>query len=200
MKTVLSKTDIDKIRLARWKARTDLGFLCREVLGYKDVDDYVHGPIMRTLQAFPKPDRKQFAEHDVFDGKTWRYTPLFKHVQDLQGKRRRLILAHRGLMKTTVNVQANTIQWILNYPSVAIAIFQSNLDKSEDILKSIRHHFRYNETFRRLFPEHCPQTRVDEWGLKNELTTLARPRSESRREPTLKALSPVPDSLLLPTV
>lgn len=189
MKTVLSKTDIDKIRLARWKARTDLGFLCREVLGYKDVDDYVHGPIMRTLQAFPKPDRKQFAEHDVFDGKTWRYTPLFKHVQELEGTRRRLILVFRGAMKTTINLQAHTIQWIINYPSVALAIFQSNLDKSEDILKSIRHHFRYNETFRRLFPEHCPQTRVDEWGLKNEFTTLARPRAESRREPTVKALS-----------
>jgi phage terminase large subunit-like protein len=150
-----SDSDIEKIRLARWKARTDL----------------------------------QFTESDVWDGRTWHYKPVFKHVQDLEGPRRRMLLAHRGLMKTTINLQAHPIQWIINYPSVALAIFQSNLDKSEDILKSIRHHFRYNDTFRHLFPEHCPGSRIDEWGLKSELTTLARPRSESRREPTVKALS-----------
>lgn len=190
VKRAYTDTEIDAIRLARWRCRTDLGYLCREVLGYKDVDDRVHGPIMRTLQQFPKPkNKREFEEHDTWDGKKWSYTPLFKHVQELEGRRRRLILAHRGIMKTTLNLQAHPIQWILNYPSVALAIFQSNLDKSEDILKSVRHHFRYNEVFRRLFPEHCPHSKIDEWGLKSEFTTNARPRSESRREPTMKALS-----------
>jgi hypothetical protein len=144
---------------------------------------------MRTLQQFPKPDKDQFYANDIWNGKTWEYTPIFNHVQDLPPGRRRLILAHRGLMKTTVNVQAHTIQWIINYPSLAMAIFQSTGSKAEAILDEIRNHFKINETFRRLFPEHCPQKNVSDWGTKERLTTLARPKSVVRREPTIMALS-----------
>lgn len=184
-----SEHEIDKMRLARWRCRTDLGYLCREVLNYKDVNDYVHGPIMSTLQQFPQPTKEQFYKNDRWNGKTWEYTPVFNHVQELRGKRRKLILAFRGLMKTTVDLQAHVVQWIINYPSVAIAIFQSNLDKSEQILKEIKHHFKYNETFRNLFPEHCPQKGIEQWGVASGFTTCARPRNISRREPSVTALS-----------
>lgn len=190
VKRAYTDTEIDAIRLARWRCRTDLGYLCREVLGYTLIEDKIHGPIMRTLQQFPKPkNKKEFEEHDQWDGKSWKYTPLFGHIQDIEGPRRRLILAFRGISKTTLNMQAHTIQWIINYPSVAVGLFQSNLDKAEKILMSIRYHFRYNEVFRRLFPEHVPHSKVEDWGLKSEFTTNARPRSESRREPTVQALS-----------
>ena len=34
VKRAYTDKEIDAIRLARWRCRTDLGYLCREVLGY----------------------------------------------------------------------------------------------------------------------------------------------------------------------
>lgn len=90
---------------------------------------------------------------------------------------------------TTINAQAHTIQWIINYPHVAIAIFQSNIEKAELILKEIKNHFQHNIKFRQLFPEHCPQKRILDFGTKGEFTTLARPPAVTRRESTVMTFS-----------
>lgn len=187
-KKQLTESEIEKIKIARWRARTDLGWLCREILGYKDVLPEVHDPVIDVLQKFPKPTRQQFEENDVWDGRTWRYKPIMP-MGDLPSGRRVLILDPRGHLKTTINAQAHTIQWILNYPGIAMAIWQSNIDKGELILKEIKNHFQFNEKFRRLFPEHVPQKRIMDFGTKGEFTTLARPSSVVRRESTLMALS-----------
>ena len=131
---VFTPEELLSARLLRWRCRTDLEFLAREILGYKDIDRSVHGPVLDVLQKFPYPKNKEeFEEHDVWNGKTWRYRPL-KDMQALPGDRRVLILDPRGHLKTTINAQSHTIQWILNYPDIAIAIFQSNLEKAELIL------------------------------------------------------------------
>lgn len=174
--------------MLRWKCRTDLMFLCNEVLDYKDVCPEVHGELINRLQKFPVPTKEQFEKNDVWTGTTWIYKPI-KHILDLPGKRRRLILDARSHLKTTINVQAHTIQWLLNYPDIAMAIFQSNLEKGEAILREIKHFFQYNEKFRRIFPEHCPQTHIDDWGVKSCFTTEARGRNISRREPSVTVMS-----------
>lgn len=187
----LSNEDIKKLRAARWKCRTDLLFLCNEILGYKDVFKDVHGPLIDTLQKFPVPkDQSEYFDHDQFDSarQAWSYKPLLK-MQQLPGKRRRLILDARGHLKTTINVQAHTIQWILNYPDITIAIFQSNLEKGQAILGEIKHHFQYNPKLRALFPELCPQKSVDNFGTMSEFTTPGRSPFAINREPTLMALS-----------
>jgi predicted phage terminase large subunit-like protein len=186
--TFLSDLEIRALKMARWRARTDLGYLCREILGYKDVTTEVHKWIIEALQKFPIPDKTQFLQNDVWNGRTWEYRPLCP-MSDLEGERRVLILDARGHLKTTINVQAHVIQWILNYPSVAIAIWQSNIDKAELIVKEIKGHFQHNEIFRKLFPEHCPQNKILDFGTKAEFTTVGRPRSVVRREPTIMALS-----------
>ena len=74
------------------------------------------------------------------------------------------ILTHN----TTINCQAHTIQWLLNYPEAAIHIIQSNLDKANMIVDEIRDHFRYNPRLRQLFPDLCPQKSINDFGKVGE--------------------------------
>lgn len=190
-KSSLNDEQIKKLRLLRWRGRTDIAWLCRNVLNYKDVDDYVHGPMMNILQKFPKPTEKEAIDHDYFDGKVWKYKPLRANMQELPGvDRKRLILVARSHLKTYINAQAHTIQWILNYPDINIAIFQSNTEKADLILKAIKDVFKYNPRFRELYPEHCPPLKkADDFGVTNSFSTMARDRSLPQREPTVIALS-----------
>ncbi len=181
-------TDLDsaaqnRLRMMRWKCRTDLGFLCREVLNYPDVSDIIHAPVLNILQKFPTPNRDQFYDNDRITSTGWQYTPL-QRMTSLPGARRVLILDPRGWLKTTINAQAHSIQWVLNYPDMAIMIIQSNLDKAEMILGEIKKHFQYNDKFRMLFPEHCPIKTIDDYGTKGKFTSCARDRQITRREET----------------
>jgi predicted phage terminase large subunit-like protein len=162
----LSAGELLAWKKARWLARFDLVYLCNEILGYVDVSHKVHGGLIRTLQQFPKPSREQFDKNDYYENGKWNYKPIFtlKEFVAQPGKRRRLILDSRGHLKTTINCQAHTIQWLLNYPDAAIHILQSNLDKGNMIVDEIRDHFRYNPKLRQLFPELCPQKSINDFG------------------------------------
>lgn len=184
----MSNDQLERWRMARLRARTDLQFLCNHVLGYKDVDPEVHGPVINTLQKFPRPTKAQFETYDILNRDTgkWEYKPLMP-MTEMPGKRRRLILDPRGHLKTTINAQAHTIQWILNYPSIAIQIIQSNAEKAEAIIREIKQHFQYNPVFRDLFPDYVPQKKLDDFGNQSQFTTPARPPEVIRREPTIMA-------------
>ncbi len=169
--------ELERIKAFRWKARTDLQFLCNHVLDYPDVNAEVHGPVLKHLQNFPAPKNKEEAdEHDKWEGGKWVYSPLRSVWEiDENNLRRMLLLDPRGSLKSTINCIAHTIQWIINYPSVTILLMQANLDKATTVLGEIKEHFQRNEVFRSLFPEHCPSNKkVDDWGTQSEFTTEAR--------------------------
>src|SRR5579883_2793995 len=170
--------------MARWKARTDLTFLAKDILGYKDVIGPQRFPFMNLLQKFPLPSPGDLEKFDRLDRGNWIYTPPTE-LTKLPGNRRVLILDPRGFLKTTINSQSHSIQWILNYPDIAMMITQSNTEKAQMILGEIKRHFQANERFRQLFPEHVPQKRVFDWGTKSDFTTEARPKNVTRKEPTL---------------
>jgi len=183
----MSTTPIDKIRMLRWKARTDVLFLANEILDYKQVEANFHGPIIDLLQKFPKPNYKQHLEHDEWDGKQFKYKPLVK-MMALEGKRRSLLLWPRSTFKTTINVQTHVIQWLLNYPNAAIAVFQSNTEKAEMLLQEIKRHFQFNSKLRELFPEYCPPERkAADFGTSSKFTLPCR--TEGRREPSVMCLT-----------
>lgn len=183
----LTKEQLDAWKAARWKARTDLQWFCREILGYKDVNPKVHTPLTSRLQAFPRPTAAQFDENDQFINGKWVYKPIIPmdEFTRMAGKRRRLILDSRGTLKTTINAQAHTIQWIINYPDIAMAIIQSSTQKASDILLEIKKHFTANPRFRELFPEHCPKKRILDFGTAERMTTEARSATCTRKEPTV---------------
>lgn len=179
----ISPEALARWKKARWRARTDLQFLCNHVLGMPDVNHTLNGGLLNALQQFPKPDARQFEENDRLVGKDWIYTPVTT-LNDLRCSSRVLILDARGFMKTAINVIAHTIQWIINYPDVAMLIIQSNTDKAKLFLKEIKAHFTSNPVFRELFPEHCPTSKVFDWCTAEEFTTEARSKTSTRREST----------------
>ena len=191
---MLTKTEIDRWRENRYRARTDLVWLCREVLNYPDVSWKVQGPFIRKLQRFPSPDNYgQAATHDhpMVDSKgniLWQYKPLVPMYR-LPSGRRVLILDPRGFLKTTSNVIAHTVQWIINYPDIAALVVQSTTKKACDFLREVKMHFQINPRFRNLFPEHCPQGNVFDWGTQSEFTTKARNATSIRKESTVMAAS-----------
>ena len=189
---VLTKTitpeALDKLRKARWRGRTDLWWLSRHILGHKDVDRFVHGPLINTLQKFPLPDEEvRFKSDIVIPGKEISYTP-WQDLYSLEGIRRRLILDSRGFLKTTLDCVSHIIQILLNYPDIAIVIFRASMDGSQDILREIKSHFQYNEVFRQLYPDYCPQKRIDDFGNQNEFFIPNR-KDKFRKEPSVRASS-----------
>lgn len=91
---------------------------------------------------------------------------------------------------SSINAVAHTLQWIINYPNIAILFVQSNLDKAEEVLGEIKDHFKMNERFRLYFPEHCPvESKIKDWGRMLQFTTEAREAGYIRKEPTVTACS-----------
>ena len=172
----LSNDAVLKIKKARWKARTDLLFLCNEILGYRDVTREVHGNIIDTLQQFPKPNEEEFWKNDDLSTGVVKYKPIIPMTKlvEIEPFKRRLILDPRGWYKTSVNAIAHTIQWIINYPNVGILIVQSNIEKAEEILAEIKtKSFVEGKIFRELFPEHVPHKKIYDWGTKGKIVTEA---------------------------
>lgn len=191
---VASPELIDQLREVRWKCRTDLKFLCNYVLGMPDVSEELHRPVLDHLQQFPVPTPEQAIEHDKVVNGHWEYTPI-RNLMDLEGKRRMLLLDSRGFLKSSINCKAHTIQWIINYPDIAIMVMQSNSDKANLVVSDIKSVFQANERFRAIFPEFCPTKRVWEWGRADSFTVMNRRYSNPRggvqehKEPTVMASS-----------
>ena len=160
-----------------------------------DVSEEVHRPVLDHLQQFPAPESDEIAEkHDQIISGRWEYQPL-RDIMSLEGKRRMLLLDSRGFLKSSINCIAHSIQWILNYPDIAIMIMQANGDKANLVVSEMKQHFQGNERLRALFPELCPQKRVWEWGRQDSFTVedkrFAKPRGglKQHKEPTVMATS-----------
>src|SRR6185369_5799141 len=94
---------IDDWHRRRHRARTDLLWLCNRVLGFPDVSQRVHGPILDVLQKFDGANEfhrteKDFA--DAFQGKVlWEPKTQFERIQPLNKRRKSLILFPRKHLK-----------------------------------------------------------------------------------------------------
>ena len=169
-------------RVAQWRkdrqrARTDLLWLCNEVLQYKDVEAAVHGPIIELLQKF---------KGGIDDDKGYR--PAVD-VWELEGPRKRLFLDPRGHLKTTVITISHTIQWIINYPDIRVLLSMATGDQVTKVMSEVLNHFRFNENFRWLFPDFCPAAKsAKDFGNMESFTVPNRKR-KWLKEPTVSSCS-----------
>src|SRR5215469_9982774 len=169
------------LKRVRHKARTNLLYLCREVLGYKDVSQEVHGEIIATLQHF------KGGEDILGEGGLVKYTPAVS-CWELEGPRNQLILFPRGHLKTTIITIAHTIQWIINYPNIRILMSTATGDQVKKMLNEVKGHFQFNPGFRQVFPDYCPPPKkAGEWGSQEEFTVPNR--TVHRKEPTVSTCS-----------
>lgn len=174
-----------KFTALRHRCRTDLLFLCNNVLNYKDIHHPVHTPILEKLQQFHGGTDEFAPDTGLFKG----YTPKYPNPYDMPGARRRLFLDPRGFLKTTLITVAHKIQWIINYPNVRILICHATGERAKEILQEIKSHFQYNQLFREIFPEHCPSPKkAGDFGNQEQFTTLARTQ-KTLKEPTVQVSS-----------
>lgn len=162
----------------RQKARTDLLYLCNEVLGFRDVSQAVHGPILDAMQKFPgwREDHKTVDDFlAAMNGKVLG-VPLCE-VKNLEGQRKNLILFPRGHLKSSVATVAHSVQWILNYPNIRILVTTATEDLARDFLLGIKAAFTANETMKALFPEYCSEGELG----SGERFTI-RCRNDQRKE------------------
>lgn len=180
-KKVIPRAQLEHIWNNRWRARTDLLWLCNNILDYKLVDPIIHGPMIAHLQQFPKVTREQAIEMDkILPNGTFQYTPPDPYTH-LIGSRRRCLFWPRGWFKSTVNTIAHTVQWLLYFPQIAIADLFSTDGKAQDILTNgIKHHFQFNQKLRELFPEYCPKRKPGDWGNSEAFTLENRDEVRSR--------------------
>lgn len=171
------KRRVEVLLKVRQLARTDLLYFCNTILGYKDVSRAVHGEIIDHLQHFPG------GRETVDEAGIPTLVPFCK-IWELEGNRNRLIVFPRGHLKTTVITIAHIIQWIINYPDIRIALSMAIGDQTKKVMGEIQGHFKFNTTFRRVFPDFCPPAKkAADWGNQEEFTVAARRRH--RKEPTV---------------
>lgn len=166
----------------RQRGRTDLLWLCNEVLGYKDVEASVHGPIIENLQKF-------HGGTDLVDDKgNWAGYKPKTELWELEGPRNRLLLWPRLHLKTTIN-SAHKIQAIINYPDIRIMLGMATGNQVSATASAILNHFRFNERFRFLYPEYCPPAKnAKDFGSLEGFTVPCR-KNKMLKEPTLATAS-----------
>ena len=156
----------------RQRARTDLLFLAKDVLDYKDVGTIVHGRMIQHMQHFLGGTDYV----NKWSGKFLKYEPKVS-LWHLKGPRKRLVLYPRGHLKTTVITMSHTIQWIINYADIRILLSTATGERWEEVIGEIKAHFQFNAKFRFLFPEYCPKGhKTDDFGTQKSFTVPCRVR------------------------
>jgi hypothetical protein len=179
------QADLQGMPLKEWLelrqlARTDLEWLCNNVLGMKDVsiDVKPHRNMLRALQQFPggidAPDLTP--DNLTFKKLRMGYKPKIA-LWDLPNpspQRKTMFLMFRGSLKSSMGTVAHKIQWNINYPNIRILISSGTGDQVSKFMSGILQHYRFNDVFRWLFPEFVPWGKVDRFGSGAGMTCLAR--------------------------
>ncbi len=130
-------TESDLTRLAMQKValrcKTDLFFLCKEILNYSKMTENTHQELCDyASQALPNPPE---VNREGFD-----------HRKNLA-----LLLMPRGTFKSSVVTIGFALQFILNEPDCRILIDSETFSKSKAFLREIIGHLENNEQFREVF-------------------------------------------------
>ena len=185
----MAQVDLQMWKALRQRARTDLFFLCTQILGYKDVDPIAHRKMCQHLQRF-NGGTEPLEEVNSKTGAG--YVPACS-MWELKGKRKKLSLVTRGGLKTSILTIAHSIQWIINYPDIRILLVSAKLGRAQDFLVGIKNHFKTNEVFRWLFPEYSPKInprtgKLEDFGDTEQFTIPCR-RNSDQKEPTVRTAS-----------
>ena len=116
------------------RCRTDLYFLCREVLNYDLMVPHVHQELCDYTTSI---------------------LPGHPGVENIEGfdpsKNFLLLLMPRGTFKSTIVTIGLTLQYVLNEPNARILIDSETFSKSKAFLREIIDHFLSNPKYREIF-------------------------------------------------
>jgi predicted phage terminase large subunit-like protein len=130
-----------ELELERKKVKEDLLYLCREYLGYEDLNDKLHGEMadeLARLTVEKEPEKKPF------------FKRLLGRIK--QAARELVLQLPRSHLKSSVATVGWTIQRILNNQNITIGIVNAVYGTAVEFLKEIQGHL-LNERLVALFPD-----------------------------------------------
>lgn len=153
------------------QCKTDLYFLCKEVLGYSKMEPHTHQELCDyTTSVLPNP-------------------PPVDHIEGFDPRKNLLLLLMpRGTFKSSVVTIGFTLQFILNEPNARILIDSETFSKSKAFLREIIDHLINNESYREIFKAihgMYPYTKKSEAKLWTDSEVILPCRNVAKKEPTI---------------
>jgi len=116
------------------RCRTDLYFLCKEVLGYEQMVPHVHQELCDYTTSV-LPNHPGISNIEGFD----------------PSKNFLLLLEPRGVFKSSIVTIGLTLQYVLNEPNARILIDSETFSKSKAFMREIIEHLMGNPKYREIF-------------------------------------------------
>ncbi len=159
------------------RCRTDLYFLCKEILNYSKMEPHVHQELCDyTTSILPNPPEGLFerlsTQHKDFDPR----------------KNLLLLLMPRGTFKSSVVTIGFTLQFLLNEPNARVLIDSETFSKSKAFLREIQEHLINNEAYREIFKTihgTYPYTKKSEMKLWTDSEIILPCRNVPKKEPSI---------------
>ena len=148
----------------RWMCRNDL-YKLGELLGYKKFVKHYHQPMCDMVSLMNWQIVKlgiMPASEDML---------RLEEVPEDLGKLQRLFLLFRSAYKTTIITKLHTVQLLLNFPNIHIAISHNTQINASDNLVSVKNLFQ-TTNLKIWFPEYVPKGR--DWGNSSGFSVACR--------------------------
>lgn len=167
----LRRLGIQQIAL---RCKTDLFFLCKEILGYSKMTENTHQELCDyTTSILPNPpDLERLKDNPGFDPR----------------KNLLLLLMPRGTFKSSVVTIGFTLQYFLNEPNGRILLDSEIFGKSKAFLREATNHMMNNEKYREVFKAiHgvYPFTKKSAMPLWTDSEIILPCRSVPKKEPSV---------------
>lgn len=159
------------------RCRTDLYFLCREILDYTKMEPHVHQELCDYTTSILPNHPEELVSRIKSDH------PEFDSTKNLL-----LLLMPRGTFKSSVVTIGFTLQMILNEPNVRILIDSETFGKSKAFLREILDHLVSNEKYREVFKAihgMYPWSKKSEMKLWTDSEVILPCRNVPKKEPTI---------------
>src|SRR5688572_21834454 len=119
------------------RCKTDLFFLCTEILGYSKMTVDTHQELCDyTTSILPNPpELERLRDSEDFDPR----------------KNLLLLLMPRGTFKSSVVTIGFTLQFILNEPNARVLIDSETFTKAKAFFREVQDHMVNNERYREVF-------------------------------------------------
>ena len=166
-----ASTDEERRRInrthVRWLCHNDLWYLGK-ITGHTKFVDPFHKDLCDMVSLM----NWQIVHKGIMPKPEW-LLPVEEVVTDPQdlGKMQRLFLLFRSAFKTTIITKLHTVQLLLNFPDIHIAISHNTQINASENLTSVKNLFLTTE-LKDLFPEYIPSTK--DWGNQTGFSVACR--------------------------
>lgn len=126
------------------RARYDLFYLCKHILGYDLMEEEVHGDLCSYVESLLPGNVPEWMPPEDVSGRG--LEDQFRHQN-----KNLLLLMPRGTFKSSVVTVGFTLQMLLNEPNVRILIDSETYVKAKAFLSEIKGHLEGTEAYREIF-------------------------------------------------